>query len=200
MTETEQPLYPKVSSIYNKIMQLAIAIVIIVILMNLWFFSYEQSQRSFNQHFRLISQQYLSQIASGSKLLLADKQLKLQQFIDDMAKPAWVKDVSFYDETGQLLLASNQQNSINDLFGISQFKANKSSQYTPFIEEIRQNNSLKGYLRLTVEGKALTKNISQTTAQQYDLMRLMMLLAGVVGFLLTRGLNRFSRRGFRLSK
>jgi hypothetical protein len=34
----------------------------------------------------------------------------------------------------------------------------------------------------------------------YELMRLMTLIAVVIGFFLTRGFNRFSRQGFRMNK
>ena len=41
--------------------------------------------------------------------------------------------------------------------------------------------------------------LAKTDDDQQALFRLMLLLAGLVGFLLTRGLNRFSRRGYRLN-
>ena len=46
MTQTEQPLYPKLSSIYNKIMQLAIAIAFIIVLMNLWLYSQTMNKQT----------------------------------------------------------------------------------------------------------------------------------------------------------
>ncbi len=200
MSQTELPLYPKVSSIYNKIMQLAIAIFIIIVVMNLWFYSYGENRRALEKDFRYISQQYLSQLAIAADILLAKNDDALQGYVDDIAQQSWIKDVSLYDETGQIVVASKNQSNINDLYGFSQYKADKSAQYTPFVKELRIDGKLKGYLRLTVENGGLTQHIDQASEQHYNLLRLMMILAGVVGFLLTRGLNRFSRQGFRLAK
>ncbi len=200
MSQTELPLYPKVSSIYNKIMQLAIAIFIIIVVMNLWFYSYGENRRALDKDFRYISQQYLSQLAIAADILLAKNDDALQGYVDDIAQQSWIKDVSLYDETGQIVVASKNQSNINDLYGFSQYKADKSAQYTPFVKELRIDGKLKGYLRLTVVNGGLTQHIDQASEQHYNLLRLMMILAGVVGFLLTRGLNRFSRQGFRLAK
>jgi membrane protein len=92
---------------------------------------------------------------------------------------------------------------INELYGISPEYANLTDKLTPFVEEIRHsaenNNSLHGYLRFTIEPAYLTDILAKADEEQRSLQHLMLLLAGVVGFLLTRGLNRFSRRGYRLS-
>ena len=59
MKQIEQPLYPKLSSIYNKIMQLAIAIVLIIVLLNLWLASSNQSKDSIEEHFYVLGEQHL---------------------------------------------------------------------------------------------------------------------------------------------
>ena len=210
-THTEQPLYPKISPIYNKIMQLAIAIFLIVVLMNLWVFSYGNNQQSTSKHFNQISQQYLSQITSATQIFLASQQgserQKIQEYFDEVAKAPWVKALSYYDKTGMLLIASHDYSTINDLYGISTHKADRSDKYSTFIQEVNiQDKSgqaanlkhLQGYIRFTVANHSLTKEIEAQAAEHYDLVRLMMILAVVVGFFLTRGLNRFSRQGFRL--
>jgi len=199
MTQIEQPLYPKVSSIYNKIMQLAIAIFIIIILMNLWLFSNERNQQTINQHFNDISQQYLKQTVSGITVLLPDSKKNIQRYIDELTTNEWLKDISLYDKTGQLIFSSNNQISMNDLFGRSALKADRSDKFVPFVVEIR-DDEVKGYVRITIVKKSLISALELSGKQNFDLFRLMLILAGVVGFLLTRGLNRFSRQGFRVDK
>jgi len=199
MTQIEQPLYPKVSSIYNKIMQLAIAIFIIIILMNLWLFSNERNQQTINQHFNDISQQYLKQTVSGITVLLPDSKKNIQRYIDELTANDWLKDISLYDKTGQLIFSSNNQISMNDLFGRSALKADRSDKFVPFVVEIR-DDEVKGYVRITIVKKSLISALELSGKQNFDLFRLMLILAGVVGFLLTRGLNRFSRQGFRVDK
>lgn len=198
MIHSEQPLYPKLSSIYNKIMQLAIAILLLIVVMNLWVFSYSNTQQATKEHFNDISEQYLTQIVNASTILLQNKSLNTQQYFNEVAANAWIKDVSYYDHKGLLKLASNERSSVKDLFGVSSNRINKSDDYSLFVQEINANGNT-GYIRLTVENAALTKHLDQAAYQHFELVRLMMIIAVVIGFFLTRGLNRFSRQGFRLS-
>jgi len=200
MTQSELPLYPKLSSIYNKIMQLAIAIVIIIVLMNIWQSINQSGKATLNQHFNKMAQQYLAQTAVGIKLLLkkGDKK-QLREFVNSMSKEGFVNTIHLYDKTGQLIASSTKASSINDLYGISLNKINNSVTSVPFTQEIRLEN-LQGYLRITLKKSAFTKDLAETNNDHLQLFRLMMILAGLVGFLLTRGLNRFSRQGYRLNQ
>jgi len=200
MTQSELPLYPKLSSIYNKIMQLAIAIVIIIVLMNIWQSINQSGKATLNQHFNKMAQQYLAQTAVGIKLLLkkGDKK-QLREFVNTMATERFVNNIHLYDKTGQLIASSAEVSSINDLYGISLNKINNSLTSVPFTQEIRLE-SLQGYLRITLKKSEFIKELAETNNDHLQLFRLMMILAGLVGFLLTRGLNRFSRQGYRLNQ
>ena len=83
MTQPEQPLYPKLSSIYNKIMQLAIAIAFIVVLMNLWIYSQTKNKQSIEQHFFEVGQQYLHQATSGLSVLISKQTTDLPTELDE---------------------------------------------------------------------------------------------------------------------
>ena len=108
-----------------------------------------------------------------------------------------------YDETGLLLLKSTTDgetgNTIKSLYGIDESlqTLNKSGVYSPFIREIRADK-LVGYLRLTIEKSYFTATLAKDNYNTQTLYRFLFIIAGVVGFLLTRGLNRFSRQGFRM--
>ncbi|QBG35449.1 hypothetical protein [Litorilituus sediminis] len=216
MKQPEQPLYPKLSSIYNKILQLASAILLIIVLMSMWQSINVKDQVNLQNHFDFVAKQYLQQAASSAQLLLQQKYSSkaarnkaMQSYLDDLVKVDFVNQVHLYDEKGQLLLSASQNDnpeekkrssrSINELYGIDENKANLSAKYTPFIREIR-GKKLYGYVRFTIEESYLTQVLSQADTDRQTLFRLMLLLAGVVGFLLTRGLNRFSRRSYRINK
>ncbi|MBA6253395.1 MULTISPECIES: AhpA/YtjB family protein [unclassified Colwellia] len=202
MTQIEQPLYPKLSSIYNKIMQLAIAIVFIVVLMNLWIYSQTQNKQTIDQHFYDIGQQYLQQASAGLSVLITEVNTKesrqlLQNYVDELQLAEVIKEIHLYDLSGQLIISSQNAKSVKALFGLSEYKLNKSEFAVPFVSEIRKER-LIGYVRLTLDKNYLTNKLLKNNDQQFTLLRFMMIIAGVVGFLLTRGLNRFSRQGFRL--
>jgi membrane protein len=203
MTPIEKPLYPKLSSIYNKIMQLAIAISFIVLLMNLWIYSQTQTEQTINQHFYDVGEQYLQQTSAGVSVLTTEikttqSRALMQKYVDELQQTKAINEIHLYDVTGQLLISSKGAKSVKALYGLSENELNKSENSPPFIGEIRQN-SLLGYVRLTLDKKHLTENLLTNSHEQFTLLRLMMIIAGIVGFLLTRGLNRFSRQGFRLA-
>ncbi|MBU2869289.1 hypothetical protein [Colwellia sp. E2M01] len=224
MKQAEPFLYPKLSSTYNKIFQLIAAIVLIVLLMSIWQSMSKRDNENLTEHFNYIAKQQLKQAIAGIAVILEQSHENknkeasfLQDYLDGLTKVNFVNQAHLYDATGKLLVSSvsigkdkqgndvmpAQAKSINDLYGVSPFQRNLTSTFTPFIEEIRytdQNiDKLHGYLRFTIEPSYLTKLLAKADEEKQSLQRLMLLLAGVVGFLLTRGLNRFSRRGYRLN-
>lgn len=224
MKQAEQSLYPKLSSIYNKILQLASAILLIILLMVILQTTGTKNRNKLIQHFNFIAEQQLQQAIAGVAVLMEQKynnkvehKALLQRYLDGLAKVNFVNQAHLYDATGLLIVASasvkqdKQGNelarpkakTINDLYGISPHQRNLADKFTPFIDEIHHtdiaNNSLHGYLRFTIEPSYLIDVLAKADEDQQSLQRIMLLLAGLVGFLLTRGLNRFSRRGYRLS-
>ena len=202
MTQITQPLYPKLSSIYNKIMQLAIAIAFIVLLMNLWIYSQTENKQTIEQHFYDVGHQYLQQASAGLSVLTPEVKTKesrqlLQNYIDELQRVEVVDEIHLYDLSGQLIISSQNAKSIKALYGLSDNRLDKSKFLVPFVSEVRKGK-LIGYVRLTLDKQYLTSKLLKNNDEQFTLLRLMMIIAGVVGFLLTRGLNRFSRQGFRL--
>jgi len=212
MKQPEQPLYPKLSSIYNKILQLLGAILLIVFLMTQWVATTERSEKAILQHFEQTSEKFLQQAVAGISVLFVEhksskskksRNAQLQSYLNHLGEADYIKQVHLYDETGLLLLKSAEggdaSNSIKLLYGIDESinSLNKSKKYSPFITEIR-TDKLIGYLRLTIEKSYLTDALAKNKEDTQTLYRLLLIIAGIVGFLLTRGLNRFSRQGFRI--
>lgn len=202
MQQPETSLYLKTSSIYNKIMQLAIAIVFIIILMNLWIAGGVKDKTLIHEYFHEISHQYLSQAKSSLQVLMLDSQSELlKKTIDKLAKNDFIKSVHLYDETGQVIYSSLKGNfssaTINDLYGLSPHKRNISAKYVPFVQEIR-TDKLLGYVRFTIEKSKLNRVLTKASDERQQMLRIMLILAGCVGFFLTRGFNRFSRQGYRI--
>ncbi|HCH70878.1 MAG TPA: hypothetical protein DE042_10540 [Colwellia sp.] len=212
MNKSEQPLYPKLSPIYNKILQLLSAILLIVLLMTLWLSTAEKSEQVLSLHFKQTADKFLQQAIAGVSVLLVEKEIsqskksrdaQLQSYLNQLGEADFIKQVHLYDKTGLLLLKSTSDGeasaSIKSLYGIDERlkTLNKSSKYSPFVSEIR-TEKLIGYLRLTIEKSYLTATLAKDNYNRQTLSRLLLIIAGLVGFLLTRGLNRFSRQGFRI--
>jgi len=212
MKKSEQPLYPKLSPIYNKILQLLGGILLILLLMTLWVSTAEKSEQALSLHFEQTADKFLQQAIAGVSVLLVEKGTsqskksrlaQLQSYLNHLGEADFIKQVHFYDETGLLILKSVSGGeagaTIKSLYGIDESlqTLNKSNIYSPFVREIR-TDKLIGYLRLTIEKSYLTDSLAQDNENTQTLYRFLLIIAGVVGFLLTRGLNRFSRQGFRM--
>jgi len=198
---TELPLYPKISSIYNKIMQLAIAIVLLIVLLNVWLGSERQYQATVQRHFTFIGHQLAQQIGLSIDALMAQKhhQKTLEQYFAKLATLVTVHDAHLYDDTGQTILSTDNAESIQQLYGISKDEPNSSGQYVPFVVDIH-SAKFTGYLRITLVKQKLLTELQHQNYNQQQLTRLMLLFAGFIGFLLTRGFSRFSRQGFRVAR
>lgn len=191
-------------------MQLAIAIVLIIVVMNIWIASDQQSKAVINKHFSTIGQDYIAQASATVSQLLADNKTEqqnnaLKKYLDTLVVAKAVNSVSFYDETGQLIINVNNDPTMNEIYAHLNDKQKISAQYIPFVREIRRLDQVKngiaevqGYLRLTINKPLITQTLTQAERDKSQLERLMLMIAGLIGFLLTRGLNRFSRQSFRL--
>ena len=212
MNKLEQPLYPKLSSIYNKILQLVSAILLMIMLMVFLVANTEKSGQVLEEHFKQVAEKILQQTMSGLQVLLSensssisnkDREAQLQSYLNIIANADYIKQAHLYDETGLLMLESElggeASSSIKLLYGIDENvkTLNKSKQYVPFIKEVR-HEKLLGYIRITIEKSYLTSELAKNSYESQTLYRLLLIVAGLVGFLLTRGVNRFSRQGYRV--
>jgi membrane protein len=196
-------LYPKISSIYNKIMQLAIAITLILVVLHLW-------QSTTNRQFELIDQQFsrlarieTQQIAQAMTQLISNDEAKTReqwlQYIEVLTTEGHIDSVVVYDQTGQRILSTEQAKTMNELYGLAPHSLDKSQQFVPFVGTIEQPEG-NGYIRVTYNKQSITKDAVVAAMQQQQLIRIMMLLSLGAGFFLTRGLSRFSRQSYRIPK
>jgi membrane protein len=198
MTQTDVPLYPKISSIYNKILQLAIAITFIVVLMNILLFMNQRQVDLIVQQQTEIGDQYIAQAARSTLVLLKEKNTSLlKAHMAQLAVPDLVHNTVLYDKTGQTIHQSGEKLTVNELYGIAAGQLDKSDNLQTFVVELR-DEKLYGYLRMTVYADTWQDVLHKANEDTQEMLRIMLLIAGITGFLLTRGLSRFSRQGYRV--
>lgn len=196
MTQNQTLLYPKLSSSYNKISQLAIAIVILLITLNMWVYSYLDEKSHIKQQLKNMAHSHSQLVVKSVVRLWNEKPEVFQEFISETSEFPWVKDISIYDKTGQLRYASEQQLPLTTLYGFEGETGDVSHNYTTVVLPIEK----VGYVRITAVNDVFVASLSKAAEQQYTDFRVMLILAGIVGFLLTRGFSRFSRQSYRLVK
>lgn len=215
MKKSELPLYLKISPIYNKILQLLIAVICFVFVLGAMVQSQSEHNAVISEHFSRVSEEQLQQAVTGLKTLLAinNNQAMIKDYIEKLSDSEIIHDVHYYDHTGLLLASSNNAQSIKALMGINTdnlaenntlednkaefFLQAKKTTYIPFVKEIRDEN-LIGYLRFTVDEKMVIRPLLSSSFDVHETMRLLFLFAVLIGFFLTRGFSRFSRQGFRI--
>ena len=200
MKQNSVPLYPKISSIYNKILQLAIAVILVVLLLNLAIFNNSENSATLEQHFDKLGHEFLTQNKASVELLLRQKdRAQLRDYIEQQVTNELVASAHLYSHTGQLIASSNEQ-SINQLYrvGNEQDRAqqNAMKHLVPFVLALGKQGEL-GYLRFNLNKEKLLAALEQRQQHNQQLLHLLILLAGFIGFLLTRGFARFSRQGLR---
>ncbi|WP_181901568.1 AhpA/YtjB family protein [Thalassotalea euphylliae] len=189
--QTELPLYPKISSIYNKILQLAIAIVLIVVLLNMLITRYNDQAQLISSQQQAFADDYINQAAQAMLVLLKQgKKAATNDYLAKLALPEFIAGVTLYDQTGQTVGVGGTEQTIHELFGINTPEISTSSDVTPLVVELR-DEKLQGYLRFTISKHAWQQSLQQANTEHQEVMRYMLLVAGLIGFLLARGLSRF---------
>ena len=200
MTDTNEIIYPQVTSIYNKLMQIGVAIILLLMILHLSVTGVSDSEDGLDKHINEVSTQFLQQAVNSAAVILnTGNKKQTRQFVESLANSDLVLSARLYDKNGQVIAESELATPVKELYGIEGGGADESGQYSPFIAEIR-NDKLVGYLRLTLVEDNLTKTLEKQIRGQFELFRIMLLVAVLAGFLFTRGFSRFSRQGLRLGK
>ena len=198
MDDPNEIIYPQVTPIYVKLLQIGAAIILLLMILNLSVMGVDESEELLDTHFDSVANQYLQQAVNTSAVLLADKDKKqLQAFVDSLADSELVQQAHLYNAYGEIIAQSDVSSSVNALYGVETGSSDQSQQFAPFIKEIRTDN-LHGYLRLNLQKQQVTKDMQGQIYSQFELFRIMLITAVIAGFLLTRGFSRFSRHGLRM--
>ncbi|WP_371188518.1 AhpA/YtjB family protein [Thalassotalea maritima] len=193
-------MYPKVTPVYVKLLEICAAVILLVAVLALSVVGTDDGAETLEQHFSRIANQHLGQAVHVSKVLLKqnDKGL-LQNFVQSLTESELVEQAHLYDASGEVIAQSKGASSVKTLYGLDAGSRNETERFLPFVQEIR-TDELQGYLRLTFEKEQIIGEVKAQMQQQFEYSRVILIAALAVGFLLTRGLSRFSRHGVRPPK
>jgi membrane protein len=193
MSHSELTLYPKSYYIHKLILQIVLAVVMILALLNLWLSVSVKNHQMVEENFNQVGQAALSQAGIAvTSILASGNASQLQAYISQLGQSAFIKEVHLYDTRGKLIAQSEQATKVNSLYNLSELENKLSSGYVPFVQEIR-GDKLQGYLRLTIEKTNLTGPLRRTEQENQHLLRYMLIITLVIGLLITRSLSRFGR-------
>lgn len=191
MDQTEATLYPKLPVIYNKIMQLGLGILLLVAILTVWLFGKVQVNEDIDRHYGEMTRVYAQKVGSALSVMLDSEQMSLvEKYLVDLESQALVEHVRFYDAKGKLLWHSEQSQDMTEisLQGSNDIVLRNDNRPLIYVEEVR-NQKLQGYIRISLNQQMLSSEAKQSADNHYNYFRVLLLIAGIAGFLFARGIR-----------
>ena len=172
---------PSNYSIIKRVVNLALAVVAIIICINLWLLSAEQAR---NWHDKQANQlgRSLSLLASQvltSSVINKDNETISQQ-LDFLVNDPHVSGVALYNNKGQLLDERKSSTSV-----LASYRLENETPLV-FVQNISSDGKTSGYLRLMINEKMVMQYHSEYQKQLTQQVQVLMLLAATLAILLTR--------------
>lgn len=156
--------------------QFALAIAGLVMLLQWWHLSQKEGQRLFAEQSSVLMREQLKALAQTCAYLIENDQLDgLQALVKQMATNPYLNDVMVYDANGVKLAASGDGDSAALLYAPQQ-----KNDLLPMVQEIYQDNQLKGYLKVSLLQGASFAKVSVSWGQ---LMHQLLWMLGFAGIL-----------------
>lgn len=169
-------------SIFKRILNLIIVIVMVLLFVNLWFVDNDTAQNWRNKQSTQLGNS-LSLIASkilAQPIIDKDEQ-RITQVLDIMLNDPHVEGAAVYDQYGQQL---DQQGTLDTI--VEQYHNDQYSVPLVFVQDIRVDKQIYGYVRLLLNEKSVMALHSAYQAQLRKQTQVLGLLAALAALLLTR--------------
>ncbi|MBC3766891.1 AhpA/YtjB family protein [Neptunicella marina] len=170
-------------SIFKRIANFAIAILLAFIIIYLWLNNVIQDQRQLEQQASQLGRTLSQQHALIIKDKLQQKDLKsIEKQLNYLESDPHIFSVALFDEKGQKILGSQ-----NDTDMVSVFSASQDKGLLVFVQDIHQDNQVIGYLRVLLLREQVLAFFSQYQKEILYQALLLVILAFLMGILVTRG-------------
>ncbi|WP_102526918.1 AhpA/YtjB family protein [Shewanella sp. 10N.286.51.B7] len=185
----------KKSQKISRLIQIVLAIILLIGLTHLWKSSLNNGQQLLNSQTQIMARLLAQQAANGAApamFLQNDEQLQwlANALIDDPK----VMSVNIYDAQG-VRLAFAQSVSEDDLDADDKELKQLLSPYPPLIENVLQGENNLGYIEVRLNLRIFFDEIKTLYQENMKLQQTMLIVAGIIGLLLSRALS-FKRADF----
>ena len=187
---------PDSTSSTIKLLQVSIAIMGIWLLLHSWVLTQQQGRQLLQQQSSQLMRETLTALSHTAAYLIENDQLDgLEQLTQHIAASPYLHDVVVYDANGVRMSWSEGSAPARLLYSPAQ-----SEQLQAMVQSITKDQQLLGYIKLSLRLDASLTPINMSWQHMMQQLLLMLILAGIVGFLLRRGFSRFSRQSLRLHR
>ncbi|MCE2570923.1 AhpA/YtjB family protein [Motilimonas eburnea] len=131
----------------------------------------------------------------AARYLQQDEPDELARLVTQLAKDPLVRDVTIYDAYGVVQHQSDDAMSLDLILGITPKTTSADAREIaqnriPYIAELFQETTKIGYLRVTLEQGKILAEMNHFQAKANELLKTMLFVALLIGFLLTRSLSK----------
>ncbi|MCL1044612.1 hypothetical protein L2737_04595 [Shewanella electrodiphila] len=185
----------KKSQKISRLIQIVLAIILLIGLTHLWKSSLNNGQQLLNSQTQIMARLLAQQAANGAApamFLQNDEQLQwlANALIDDPK----VMSVNIYDAQG-VRLAFAQSVSEDNFDADDKELKQLLSPYPPLIENVLQGENNLGYIEVRLNLRIFFDEIKTLYQENMKLQQTMLIVAGIIGLLLSRALS-FKRADF----
>lgn len=173
----------------SRIVQIILAIVLIFGLIHLWQSSLSNGQKLLNSQTKVMARLLAQQAANGAApAMYLQNDEQLQWLASALAADPKVMSVNIYNSQG-VRLAFAQSVSYENLAADSEALKDLLTPYPPLIENVIQDNNNLGYVEVRLNLDIFFDEIKVLHQQNMELQQMMLVVAGFIGFLLSRALS-----------
>ncbi len=127
----------------------------------------------------------------AARYLQEKKPEELERLVNLLAQDPLVRDATIYSMNGEMIHQSKDPMALRTLLNIDkQISSDSARNRIPYIAELYQEKNKIGYLRVTLEQGQYLAMLDKYQQQGSEVLRVMILVALAVGFLLTRALSK----------
>ncbi|BDM65489.1 hypothetical protein NFHSH190041_29410 [Shewanella sp. NFH-SH190041] len=180
---------------FTRLLQLLIAAGLIFALVQLWYASLLQGQHLLAHQSDKMARMMVQQMAySAAPALQLENDEQLQWLTHALVQDPKVMAATIYDAEGRQLSFA-QSISVEPLQPDSPQLIKLLKPYPPFVEAIYQDNLNLGYVEVNLAPQLFFNEIKAAHQINMEQQQLMLLIAGIIGFLLSRTFS-FKRADF----
>jgi membrane protein len=187
---------PDSTSSTIKLLQLAAAIAGIWLLLHSWVMTQQQGRQILQHQSSQLMRETLTTLSHTVAYLIEHDQLDgLEQLIQQIAASPYLYDVVVYDANGVRMSWSENSAPAQMLYGTKQ-----KEHLQAMVQPIMKHQQLLGYIKLSVRLDASLSKINLSWQHLMQQFMIMLILAGVVGFLLRRGFAGLTQQSLHLRR
>jgi membrane protein len=185
----------KTTHTFIRLLQIALAITLIVGLVQLWQTSLLQGQLLLKSQTEKMARLLVQQTAYGAApALQLQNDEQLQWLTTALVEDPKVMAATIYSEAGQRLSFA-QDITEEQVDPDSDELENLLAPYPPYVESVVQDGKNLGFIEVRLDPKLFFNEIKAAHEQNMKQQQIMLLVAGVIGMLLSRALS-FKRADF----